>query len=78
MGTAATVANIPQILKNIWQDDIFEFMYDDQPFLGLVDKDTSWDGLYQILTVEYGGMAGRSADFSTAQSNKSPPKYKQM
>lgn len=78
MGTAATIANIPQILKNIWQNDIFDFMYEDQPFLGLVDKDTSWDGLYQILTVEYGGMAGRSATFSDAQGNKSPPKYKQM
>lgn len=78
MGTAATVANIPQILKNIWEDDIFDFMYEDQPFLGIVDKDTSWDGLYHIVTVEYGGMAGRSATFSNAQSNKSPPKYKQM
>lgn len=78
MGTAANVANVPQILKNIWENDIFDFMYEDQPFLGLVEKDTSWDGLYQILTVEYGGMAGRSAAFSNAQTNKSPPKYKQM
>jgi hypothetical protein len=78
MGTAATIANVPQILKNIWQNDIFDFMYEDQPFLGLVDKDTSWDGLYQIITVEYGGMAGRSATFTNAQGNKSPPKYAQM
>ncbi len=78
MGTAATVANVPEILKNIWQDDIFDYMYDDQPFLGLVDKDTSWDGLYQIITCEYGGMAGRSNTFDDAQSGKSPPKYKQM
>lgn len=78
MGSAATVANVPQILKNVWQNDIYDFMYEDQPFLGLVDKDTSWDGLYHMITVEYGGMAGRSANFDDAQGNKSPPKYKQM
>ncbi len=78
MGSAANVANVPEILKNVWQDDIFDFMYEDQPLMGLMDKDTSWDGLYQIITVMYGGMAGRSNDFDAAKANKSPPKYKQM
>lgn len=78
MGSAANVINVPQILKNVWQDDIFNFMYEDQPFLGLIDKDKTWDGLQQLITVMYGGMAGRSADFDTARSNKSPPKYAQM
>jgi hypothetical protein len=75
---AATIANVPEILKNVWKDDIFDFMYEDQPLLGLLDKDTSWDGLYQIITVMYGGMAGRSNTFDDAQTGKSPPKYKQM
>jgi hypothetical protein len=78
MGTAANIANVPEILKNVWKDDIFDFMYEDQPLMGLLDKDTSWDGLYQIITVMYGGMAGRSANFEDAQGGKSPPKYKQM
>jgi len=78
MGSAATVANVPEILKNVWKEDIFDFMYEDQPFMGLVAKDTSWDGLYQYVTVMYGGMAGRSNTFGDAKANKSPPKYLQM
>jgi len=78
MGSAATVANVPEILKNVWKDDIYDFMYEDQPLLGLMSKDTSWDGLYQIVTVMYGGMAGRSSTFDDSKANKSPPKYKQM
>lgn len=78
MGSAATIANVPEILKNVWQNDIFDFMYEDQPLLGLLNKDTSWDGLYQIITVMYGGMAGRSNTFGDAKANKSPPKYLQM
>lgn len=78
MGSAATRVNVPETLKYIWEEDIFDYMYDDQPYLGLVEKDTSWEGLYQLITVMYGGMAGRSAQFAKAQSNKSPPKYKQQ
>lgn len=78
MGSAANVNNVPQILKNIWRDDIFNFMYEEQPFLGLVSKSTDWDGLFQLITVMYGGMAGRSNTFTDAKTNKSPPKYAQM
>jgi len=78
MGQAATVANVPEILKNIWKDEIFDFQYEDSPFYGQIEKDTSWDGLFQIITVQYGGMSGRSAKFVNAQANKGPPKYKKM
>ncbi len=78
MGSAANIANVPQILKNVWQDDIFDFMYAEQPLFGLLEKDTSWDGLYQLITVMYGGMAGVSTNFDKSKANKSPPKYKQM
>lgn len=78
MGAAATIANVPQILKNIWQDDIFDFMYSEQPLYGLLEKDTSWDGLYQLITVQYGGMAGVSSLFDYAKSDKTPPKFAQM
>lgn len=78
MGAAATTANVPQILKNIWKDEIHDFQYENMPFYGQVEKDPTWDGLYQIITVQYGGMSGRSATFSDAKENKGPPKYKQM
>lgn len=78
MPTAATVANVPEILKNIWRDEIHDFLYQDSTYFGLVEKDTTWDGLKQIITVMYGGMNGRSAKFVNAQLRKSPPKYKAM
>ena len=78
MGSAATSANVPEILKNIWQDDIFDYMYEDEAFFGLVEKDTSWDGLYQIITVMVDGMPGRSSNFDKGKANKGPPKFKKM
>lgn len=78
MGSAATIANVPEILKEIWDDDVFDYMYEDQPFYALVEKRTDWDGEIFHVTVQYGGMAGRSGTFSDAQDNKSPPKYKRM
>jgi hypothetical protein len=78
MGTAATTANVAETLKNIWEDEIHDFLYEDSTYFGMVPKDDTWDGLYQILTVMYGGMNGRSATFGDAQNRKSPPKYKQM
>lgn len=77
-GTAASTTNVPEILKNIWEDEIHDFLYEDSTYFGLVQKDPTWDGLYQIITVMYGGMNGRSATFTNAQKNKAPPKYKQM
>lgn len=78
MGTAATVANVPETLKNIWEDEIHDFLYEDSTYFGMVPKDETWDGQYQLITVHYGGMNGRSAKFADAQAAKSPPKYKQM
>ena len=78
MGSAATVANVPLILKNVWDDTITDYFNDEQPFMGLVKHDTSWDGLYRLITVATGGMAGRSATFGDAKANKSPTTYLQM
>jgi len=78
MGAAASVANVPEILKTIWKDEIFDFQYENSPFYGQIEKDTSWDGISNIITVQYGGMTGRSATFANAQANKGPPKYKKM
>lgn len=78
MGSAATVANTPLILKNVWEDLVEDYFNDEQPFMGLVTKHTDWDGLYRLVTVPTGGMAGRSSTFGDALANKSPPKYLQM
>jgi hypothetical protein len=78
MGSAATVVNTPLILKNVWEDKITDYFNDDQPFMGLVTHSTDWDGLYKLVTVTTGGMAGRSATFGDAKANKSPVSYLQM
>ncbi len=78
MGSAATIVNTPQILKNVWDDKIEDYFHDDQPFMALVSSDTDWDGLYRLVTVATGGMAGRSNTFGDANANKSPPSYLQM
>ncbi len=78
MGSAATIVNVPQLLKNVWENDITDYFNDDQPFMGLVTHDHSWDGLYRLITVATGGMAGRSATFGDAKANKSPSSYLQM
>lgn len=78
MGSAASTTNVPEILKGIWQDEVFDFHYEDCALVALMPKDTTWDGEYQMVTVHYGGSPGRSTDFGTAKSNKGPPKYKRM
>jgi hypothetical protein len=78
MGSAATHVNSPLILKNVWEDSIADYFVDEMPFMGLVKHDSSWDGLYRLITVATGGMAGRSATFGDAKANKSPTTYKQM
>lgn len=76
--TAATTANVPELLKDIWEDEVTDFLYEDATLFGMIPKDETWEGLRQIVTVMYGGMNGRSATFADAQANKTPPKYKQM
>ena len=53
---AATVANVPETLKDIWEDEIHDFLYEDSTWFGQIPKDTSWEGENQIITVMYGGM----------------------
>lgn len=78
MGAAANITNVPEILKYIWDDEVHDYQYEEAPFYGMVDKDSSWEGLYQIITVKYGGFGGRSGDFGAAKRNKSPAKHKKM
>jgi hypothetical protein len=78
MGTAATIANVPETLKNIWEDEVHDFLFDGSTWFGQCPKAEDWDGDSIKITVMYGGMNGRSAKFANAQNRKSPPKYKQM
>ncbi len=78
MGTAATVVNTPLILKNVWENKIEDYFHHEQPFQALVTQNSDWDGLYKLVTVATGGMAGRSTVFGDANANKSPPTYLQM
>ena len=78
MGSAATIVNTPLILKNVWEDLAEDYFNDEQPFMGLVSRPTDWEGLYRLVTVPTGGMAGRSAIFGEALANKSPPTFAQM
>ena len=79
MAGAATVANVPEVLKYIWDPEVREiFLYGEAPYFAMVEKDTSWEGLYQIVTLKFGGMAGRSTRFDRAKVNKSPNKFSKM
>lgn len=75
---SASVVNVPEILKEIWLDGIENYFYDEQPGLALMSKKTDWDGTITRVTVQVGGMGGRSHDFADAQAGKSPPVYHQM
>lgn len=78
MPTSATAVNTPQILKQIWEDDLYNYFFKDAALLAHLGKETTWDGLVDNVTVQYGGMAGRSHTFTNAQNAKSPSKFAQM
>lgn len=66
----ATSTTIERILKELYPDRRLEYMlYDDCPFLGMVPKDTDFVGDSKRIALITDGIAGRSADFGTAQGN---------
>lgn len=75
---ASNVANVPQILKEIWKDRIEDFKYEDRPFYAMVDKDTSWSGIKQNIPVQYSNSSSTSSKFNTAKENKRASKFSQM
>jgi len=58
-------------LKTRYSDEVVQFMaYKDNPFFAMVRKDTKFGGKNFVFAMQYsGGGAGRSATFSTAQTN---------
>lgn len=72
----ATSTTVERILKELYPDRRLEYMlYDDQPFLGMVKKDTGFEGQSKRIPLIQGGIAGRSALFATAQGNAAGASY---
>lgn len=76
----ASASNQIQGLKELYSDDAWvmkDLVYKKNPALALLPKDESPDGFsgkYFPCPMQYGGPAGgRSASFSKAQSNQTPP-----
>lgn len=76
MAGSATTLNVPEILKEIWANEIDDYLLDGMPFYALMPKSTDWDGEILNQVYQIGGMGGRSATFENALANKSPGKFK--
>lgn len=75
---ASTITNVPLILKELWVDEIHDFQYKDQPFYGMVPKDTSWSGLKLHVTVQYANGTSVSSKFEKAKAGKRVSTYAAM
>jgi hypothetical protein len=68
----ATTVNMAAILKQVYPSGLpKDLTYKDNPFLALVPKETDFYGEYKKVPLKYAPNAGRSATFSTAQTNSS-------
>jgi hypothetical protein len=75
---ASNITNIPELLKSIWDDEVEDYQYEDEVLYGKIEKDTSWDGIYQIVTCKLGNGGGHSASFSKAKENKGTSTFAKM
>ena len=72
----ATSTTIERILKELYPDRRLEnLLYEDHPFLGMVRKNTEFEGESKRIPLIQGGIAGRSALFATAQGNAAGTQY---
>ncbi len=72
----ATSTTIERILKELYPERKLEYMlYDKAPFLGMIPKDTDFVGDSKRISLITDGIAGRSADFTTAQTNRAGAGY---
>lgn len=78
MGASVNVNNIPEVLKYIWDDEVFDYQYEGEPYYAMVEKDTSWEGLYQIITMKFAHAGGRATKFTTAKKNKRAGQFGKM
>lgn len=78
MSTFATPVNQIAALKELYTGDDFmkDLVYKKNPLLALIPKDESPDGMagkYLPVPLLYGATQGRSATFTNAQNNQTPP-----
>lgn len=78
MATFATASNQVAALKELYTGDDYmkDLVYKKNPLLALIPKDESpsgFAGKYIPVPLVYGTPQGRSASFSTAQSNQTAP-----
>lgn len=68
---AANSTSMAYALKTLWpQKRVYNEAYKDNPFFAMVPKDTNFIGKNKVIGVRYSDTQGRSASFSTAQTNK--------
>ena len=75
---ANTIANVPLILKELWEDEVEDYMYQDKPWYAMIPKDTSWSGLKLHVTCKYANGASTSSKFSVAKNKKRAAKFAAM
>lgn len=76
--SANNVANVPLILKELWDDEVEDYQYKDKPWYAMVPKDTSWSGIKLHVTVKYANGASTSSKFSVAKNRKRTAKFAAM
>jgi len=60
-------------LKELYDNQTIEnLVYNDNPFLAMLKKNTDFGGKYKPVPIITGASQGRSATFSNAQNNQSP------
>lgn len=72
---ANTSTSYSALLKEMWpQDEIYDLLYENMPFLAMVPKDTEFYEKVRHVALGYGTGQGISADFATAKAAKSASK----
>lgn len=70
-GGDATIAALTNILKTRYDQRVFhQLFYRKAPFIGQIRKDEEFGGNNARVSLRYGSPQGGSADFPTAQANK--------
>lgn len=70
--SAANTTNFASFVKTVWPNGYADILYKNFPVLGLIEKDSSWEGDNMVLPIRYGSVTGASVNFGIAQKNKSP------
>ena len=73
MSTTLDMTAMNAALKELYdQQTVENLVYNDNPFLAMVNKKTDFGGKYKPVPIITGNSQGRSATFAQAQANQSP------